>query len=49
MNCLFRSKKTVGFGQLRFVVAAVLFFAAGLKVHQLATIPLPPQYKEVPF
>ncbi|MDR0705427.1 MAG: hypothetical protein LBF88_10635 [Planctomycetaceae bacterium] len=31
-----------GFGQLRFVIAAILFFAAGLKTHQLATVPLPP-------
>ncbi|MDR2755025.1 MAG: hypothetical protein LBC20_04905, partial [Planctomycetaceae bacterium] len=31
-----------GFGQLRFVIVAVLFLAAGLKVHQLATIPLLP-------
>ncbi|MDR0338290.1 MAG: hypothetical protein LBI18_14535 [Planctomycetaceae bacterium] len=31
-----------GFGQLRFIMVAVLFLAAGLKAHQLATIPLPP-------
>ncbi|MDR2439727.1 MAG: hypothetical protein LBE12_10220 [Planctomycetaceae bacterium] len=31
-----------GFGQLRFIITAVLFFAAGLKTHQLATVPLPP-------
>ncbi|MDR2755016.1 MAG: hypothetical protein LBC20_04860 [Planctomycetaceae bacterium] len=44
MKRFFRSKKIFcfGFGQLRFIIAAVLFFAAGLKTHQLATIPLPP-------
>ena len=31
-----------GFPQLRFVIAAVLLFAAGLKAYQLATAPLPP-------
>ena len=34
--------KRFGFVQFRFVVAAVLFFAAGLKAYQLATAPLPP-------
>lgn len=31
-----------GFAQFRFVVAAILLLAAGLKAHQLATVPLPP-------
>ena len=31
-----------GFAQLRFVVAAILLLAAGLKAHQLASVPLPP-------
>jgi hypothetical protein len=31
-----------GFAQLRFVVAAILLLAAGLKAWQLATAPLPP-------
>jgi len=34
--------KRFGFAQLRFVVAAVLLLAAGLKAYQLATAPLPP-------
>jgi len=35
-------KKWFGFAQFRFVVAAILLLAAGLKAHQLATAPLPP-------
>ena len=31
-----------GFRQLRFIIAVVLPVAAGLKAHQLATVPLPP-------
>ena len=31
-----------GFAQLRFLIAAVLLLAAGLKAYQLATAPLPP-------
>jgi len=31
-----------GFAQFRFVVAAILLLAAGLKAYQLATVPLPP-------
>jgi len=31
-----------GFDQLRFVIAVFLLVAAGLKAHQLATMPLPP-------
>lgn len=31
-----------GFAQFRFVIAAILLFAAGLKAYQLATAPLPP-------
>ena len=31
-----------GFAQFRFVVAAILLLAAGLKAYQLATAPLPP-------
>jgi hypothetical protein len=31
-----------GFGQFRFIIAAVLLLAAGLKAYQLATAPLPP-------
>jgi len=30
------------FDQLRFIIAAILLIAAGLKAHQLATVPLPP-------
>jgi hypothetical protein len=35
-------EKRFGFAQLRFVVAAILLLAAGLKAYQLATAPLPP-------
>jgi len=31
-----------GFAQFRFVVAAILLIAAGLKAYQIATVPLPP-------
>ena len=31
-----------GFAQFRFIIAAVLLLAAGLKAYQLATAPLPP-------
>jgi len=31
-----------GFAQLRFIIAAILLVAAGLKAHQLASAPLPP-------
>ena len=34
--------KQSGFAQFRFVVAGILFLAAGLKAYQLATAPLPP-------
>jgi len=34
--------KQFGFAQFRFVVAAILLLAAGLKAYQLATAPLPP-------
>jgi len=34
--------KHFGFAQFRFVVAAILLLAAGLKAYQLATVPLPP-------
>ena len=34
--------KRFGFAQFRFVVAGILFLAAGLKAYQLATAPLPP-------
>jgi hypothetical protein len=34
--------KRFGFTQFRFVVAGILFLAAGLKAYQLATAPLPP-------
>ena len=34
--------KRFGFTQLRYVIAAVLLLAAGLKAYQLATAPLPP-------
>ena len=32
----------LGFAQLRFLIAAVLLLAAGLKAYQIATAPLPP-------
>jgi len=31
-----------GFAQFRFVIAAILLLAAGLKAYQIATVPLPP-------
>ena len=34
--------KRFGFTQFRFVVAGILFLAAGLKAYQLSTAPLPP-------
>ncbi|MCL2120127.1 MAG: hypothetical protein FWH27_17050 [Planctomycetaceae bacterium] len=34
--------KRFGFAQFRFVVAAILLLAAGLKAHQLSAAPLPP-------
>ena len=34
--------KRFGFTQFRFVIAAILLLAAGLKAYQLATVPLPP-------
>ena len=34
--------KRFGFAQFRFVVAAILLLAAGLKAYQLSTAPLPP-------
>jgi len=42
MNEETKSAKRFGFTQFRFVVAAILLLAAGLKAYQLATAPLPP-------
>jgi len=38
-----------GFAQFRFVVAAILLLAAGLKAYQLATAPLPPVVQDSVF
>ena len=37
-----KKAKSFGFTRFRFVVAAILLIAAGLKAYQLAAIPLPP-------
>ncbi len=42
MNAVLPQKFRFGFAQLRFGVAAILLFAAGLKAYQIATAPLPP-------
>jgi len=42
MNEETETVKRFGFAQFRFVVAAILLLAAGLKAYQLATAPLPP-------
>ena len=42
MNEKTKSIKRFGFTQFRFVIAAILLLAAGLKAYQLATAPLPP-------
>ena len=42
MTIMSENPPRFGFTQLRFVIAAVLLIAAGLKAQQLATTPLPP-------
>ena len=42
MNKREEKTKRFSFAQLRFIIAAVLLLAAGLKAYQLATAPLPP-------
>lgn len=42
MNEKIEKAKRFGFAQFRFVIAAILILAAGLKAYQLATVPLPP-------
>ena len=41
--------KRFGFVQFRFVIAAILLLAAGLKAYQLATAPLPPVVQDSVF
>ena len=49
MNEETKSIKRFDFAQFRFVVAAILLLAAGLKAHQLGTAPLPPVVQDSVF
>ena len=49
MNEEGKQEKRFGFTQFRFVVAAVLLLATGLKAYQLATVPLPPVMQDSLF
>lgn len=42
MNEVNEKTMRFGFAQIRFIVAAVLLLAAGMKAYQIATAPLPP-------
>jgi len=49
MNEETKNTKRFGFTQFRFIVAAILLLAAGLKAHQLGTAPLPPVVQDSMF
>jgi hypothetical protein len=44
-----KHSKYFSFARFRFVMAAILLLAAGLKAYQLATAPLPPVVKDSLF